>query len=142
VTGAWTLENGRLLSDGGPATILELPFLLPEEYSFTIEFVRLGGAEAVILILSRGGKPFACRLGTPEHPLENGRVNLATVEVRKDRTTVWFNNAKLAEAGGDAPSWRRRHDSTPGLVTQGAPTEFRKIRLFELSGRGRPLRPK
>jgi hypothetical protein len=74
--------------------------------------------------------------------VETGRVCLSTVEVRKDRTTVWFNNEKLGEAVGDAASWRLRHDGTPGLVSPGSPTEFRKIRLFELRGRGRPLRAK
>lgn len=171
VKGAWTIENGRLVSDDGNASRLEIPYVLPEEYTFTIEFVRRSGNDAVNQILSHAGKVFVWQMGgwdntvfglseiagrrADENPtavrkercLENGRIYTSTVEVRRDRVTVWFNNRKLVEWKTDYrdlgmnDDWRLRQDTLPGLGTRGSPTEFRKIRLFEFSGKGRSLRP-
>jgi len=172
VRGTWTLENGRLVSDDGNASLLELPYVLPDEYSFTIEFVRRSGNDGVHQILAHGGKVFVWQMGgwnntifglskingkpANENPtalkkdrcLENGRPYMSTVEVRKDRVTVYLDNRKLADWKTDYgdidrdDEWRLRLDTLPGIGTWGSSTEFRKIRLFEVSGKGRPLRPK
>ena len=142
VKGTWTFENSRLICEDGFGTQLEIPYLLPEEYSFTLEFVRRSGTGPVFLILPQAGKPIVRRLGGEDGGLESGRIHVATVEVRKDRTTVWFNNGKLADGTGDGSLWRPRRDGVAGLASPESVTEFRKIRLFERSGRGRPLRPK
>lgn len=147
VKGAWTLESGRLVSDDDPASRLELPYVLPEEYSFTVEFVRRSGTGGVHLILTRGGTPFVCPVGDDGRGPEDGRVHLATVEVRKDRVTAHVDNRKVLEwRTGQVPGmnedWRLRQAALPGVGTSGSPTEFRKIRLFEVLGRGRALRPR
>ena len=38
VKGTWTMENGRLVSDDGESSRLEIPYVPSEEYSFTMEF--------------------------------------------------------------------------------------------------------
>src|SRR5688572_18760468 len=102
VQGTWTLENGRLVSDDGGASTLEIPYELPDEYTFTIEFVRRKGNDAVNQILARAGKAFVWQMGgwdntvfglsevdgkrANENPttvkrercLENGRVHTST----------------------------------------------------------------
>ena len=172
VKGAWTMENGRLVSDDGNASRLELPYVLPDEYSFTIEFVRRSGNDGVNQIVAHAGKVFVWQMAgwdntifglseihgrrANENPtavkkercLENGRVYTSTVEVRKDRVTVWFDNQKLVdwktgyEDLGMNDDWRLRQDTLPGIGTWGSRTEFRKIRLFEVSGKGRALWPR
>lgn len=145
VQGAWKREEGRLVSDDGPASRLELPYFLPEEYNFTIEFVRRSGKDAVVQILARGDKPFLWRT---DGELEIGRVHTSTIEVRKDRVTVHVDNRKvLVWKPGDrdlgmSDDWRLRREPLPGLGTSGSSTEFRKIRLFEVTGQGRSLRPR
>lgn len=171
VKGTWTLENGRLVSDDGDASLLEIPYELPDEYTFTVEFVRRRGNDAVNQILARAGKVFVWQMGgwgntvfglseidgkganenattvKKERCLENGRVHTSTVEVRKDRVTIFFDNQRIVDWKtdyrelGTPDVWRLRRDRLPGIGTRGGSTEFRRIRLFEFSGRGRPLRP-
>lgn len=140
VKGTWTMENGRLVSDDGESSRLEIPYVPSEEYSFTIEFVQRGGRGEVHQILSRDGKPFVYPVAVNESGRERGRDHLSTVEVRKDRVTVHVDNRKVLEwKTGDGEN---RPVPLPGIGTSGSPTEFRKIRLFEVGGRGRPLRPR
>jgi hypothetical protein len=162
VQGAWTLENGRLVSDAGNASRLEIPYVPPEEYTFTVEFVRRSGNDAVNQIVPREGTVFVWQMGggdntvfgiskttavRRERCLENGKVYASTVEVRKDRLTIWLNNEKLVDwRQGDRPlamndDGRLRQDLLPGLGTRGSVTEFRRITLFEVTGKGRRLRP-
>lgn len=170
VQGTWTLEDGKLVSDGRNAARLEIPYVAPEEYTFTVEFVRRSGNDAVTQILPHGGKGFVWLMGARDNSvfgiseidgkpadgnpttlrkgrcLENGRVYTSTVEVRKDRVTVWLNNQKLVDWKTDytdlgmSDDWRLRHDTLPGLGTRGSVTEFRRVTLFEYRGTGRPLR--
>jgi hypothetical protein len=136
VKGTWTMENGRLVSDDGDSSRLDIPYVPPEEYSFTLEFVQRAGHGEVHQILFRDGKP----LVYPVARNESGRVHLSTVEVRKDRVTVHVDNRKVLEwKTGDG---QIRPVPLPGIGTSGGPTEFRKIRLFEVRGQGRPLRPR
>jgi hypothetical protein len=137
--GTWTMENGRLVSDNGDDNRLEIPYVPSEEYSFTLEFVQRGERGDVHQILSRDGKPFVYPVARNEGGREQGRVHLSTVEVRKDRVTVHVDNRKVLEwKKGDG---QNRPVALPGIGTSGGPTEFRKIRLFEIGGRGRPLWP-
>jgi membrane protease subunit (stomatin/prohibitin family) len=69
-------------------------------------------------------------------------VRTSTIEVRKDRVTVHVDNQRVLDWKADVGDWRLRQEGLPGLGTSGSPTEFRKIRLFEVAGRGRPLRPR
>jgi hypothetical protein len=172
VKGTWTREKGALVSDDENASRLEIPYVAPEEYTFTVEFVRRTGNDAVNQILPHAGKVFVWQMGgwdntifgiseiegkrANENPtavrrdrcLENGKVYTSTVEVRKDRLTVWFNNEKLVDRKTDYreldmnDDWRLRQDTLPGLGTWGSVTEFRRITLFEVGGKGRPLWPK
>lgn len=137
VKGTWTMENGRLVSDDGAASWLELPVLLPEEYSFTLEFVPRAEAGTVQLLLFRGGKPFVCRIATPDP----GRVHTSTVEVRKDRVTVHLDNRQVADWKAEVGDRQLRHEGVPGLGISAGPVEFQKIRLFEVAGQGRRLWP-
>lgn len=138
--GTWTMENGRLVADHGEAHRLEIPYVPAEEYSFTLEFVHQGERGDVHLILSRDGKPLVHPVAVNESGREQGRVHLSTVEVRKDRVTVHVDNRNVLEwKTGDGQSGPV---PLPAIGTSGGPTEFRKIRLFEIGGHGRPLRPR
>lgn len=161
------MKDGRLLSDQENGSKLEIPYVPPEEYTFTIEFVRRSGNDAVNQILPHAGKVFVWQMGgwnnsvlgiseidgkradgnpstvKRERCLENGRLYISTVEVRKDRVTAWLNNEKVADWKTDYrdlgmdDDWRLRQDSLPGLGTWGSVVEFRRVGLFEVTGRGR-----
>lgn len=172
VKGTWKLDAGRLVSGDENASRLEIPYIAPDEYTFTVEFVRRRGNDAVNQILPHAGKVFMWQMGgwdntvfgisdvdgkrANENPtavrrercLENGKVYTSTVEVRKDRLTVWLNNEKLVDLRTHYreldmnAEWRLRGDTLPGLGTRGSVVEFRRITLFEVGGSGRALRPR
>ena len=170
VSGEWTKEAGRLSCGSLPFTKLQFAYSPPPEYDLLVEVSRAKGYGDVNLLLSREGTPFLWAMGASgntvfgfasingawaasnpttrlENPcLVNGRVYTVVVQVR--RNGLWaYVDGKLKSSwktdyrdlGGD-DEWNLPDPARLGLGTYESPSEFRRVSLLEVSGKGRRLR--
>jgi serine/threonine protein kinase/Tol biopolymer transport system component len=63
VSGTWTWQEERLVSDRLGRTRIELPYRPPEEYDLRVVFTRTAGAGPIALLLSRSGRSFEWVMG-------------------------------------------------------------------------------
>jgi hypothetical protein len=168
--GKWTLRGGVLRSSGGGDELLQFPYEPPEEYDYEVHFVRVRGDNCVIQILSHENMPFIWVMGTGAskrftfHYLKgagdfenrttrdytqmaSGREYVSVVKVRRDGVKAYLDGELVSTWDTDysdvenRPFWRLQDSAALGLATSALETEFRSIRVTEVSGKGKILRP-
>src|SRR5579862_1673471 len=126
VEGQWSAQPDKLLlmtkrEPDGAWPRVEIPYHPPEEYDLKVRFRHTGKGE-VVLLLSKGGNPFAFELGTSgntvfslskvkENPgdggtaslrkarcLEGARIYTALVEVRNDGLSAYLDDLVIVTA--------------------------------------------
>jgi predicted Ser/Thr protein kinase len=168
IWGTWAYQSERLLSDRESRARIEVPFKAPEEYDLRLQFQRRSGVDAVALLvpLPKGGvcaweigasgntaAQLATLPPTPEgrNPssfaapmiLENDRVYVAEVQVRRDGMALLLDGKPLARWKGDwgtlsaAADWKLRSPEAVGLGSHESPTEFQRLDFLPRSGDGR-----
>jgi tetratricopeptide (TPR) repeat protein len=63
VSGTWSWQDERLVSDRLLRTRIEIPYRPPEEYDIRTVFTRVAGTGPIILVLSHSGRPFEWVMG-------------------------------------------------------------------------------
>ncbi len=169
VFGTWKLEDGKLTANSGKLVRLEFPYQPPAEYDMRMVFQCQSGFN-VSHLLSRQGKAFCwiwefgldraglgncrnCWITDPNNPslvtvppLPRGTPVTSLIEVRKDRVRAFLNGKLVAEYKTDYAdlsmndNWKLRSPQLLGIGCWESPTEFLKIDLVEISGKGKRLR--
>ncbi len=168
--GEWRLDDGKLSCGSEAFTKLRLPYVPPAEYDLLVVFMRKTGYGDVNLLLTHQGTPFLWAMGavgnsifgfgtingawaatnpTTRHDsncLDNGRLYTVVVQVRKDGVAAYVDGrlksswkTDYKDMSSDA-NWGLPESRYLGLGTYESPTEFRRIEVLEISGKGSPLR--
>ncbi len=168
VYGTWARRAEGLISDSSDFARFEIPFYPPPEYDLEVEFSRLEGLSDLVFFLTHEGKSLAWTItgsgpdvrswasirnawDTGSNPtrvnapgwLENGRVSLCRIEVRRTLLRVSLDGKVLLEHRTtfeemELPEWLRLRDpSKLGIGTYRSPTLIRRIQLLEIGARGR-----
>jgi hypothetical protein len=168
VRGKWEMKEGRLTSDATTDARLELPYQPPDEYDFQVKFTRLQGQNHVALILAKEERQFAWLLGHMENKifgfefvdgkwangndtskpgaLQNGRIHVARVEVRKKELTAYFDGAKVVQYKTTYDNmslfqgWKLNNSTTLGIGSKTDPTVFYEVLVRDVTGAGKRLR--
>jgi serine/threonine-protein kinase len=170
VKGEWRVENAQLHCGSEAFTKLRLPFVPPEEYDVLLVFTRRTGYGDVNLLLSHQGTPFLWAMGavgnsifgfgtingqwaasnpTTRHDsncLDNNRLYTVVVQVRKDGLWAYVDGKLKSSWKTDYrdmssdTNWGLPEPRFIGLGTYESPTEFRRIEVLEVSGKGTRLR--
>ncbi len=170
VTGEWREDRARISCGSKAFTKLQLPYEPPEEYDVLLSFARKEGCGDVNLLLSHGGRGFLWAMGAvgntvfgfgtingkwaDENPttriekscLDNGQVYTVVVQVR--RNGVWaYVDGKLKSSWKTDYSdlttdenWGLPDATRIGLGTYESPTDFLRISVLEITGKGKLLR--
>jgi len=165
--GEWKWENGKLVCGSRAFTKIQIPFRPPEEYDLLVVCVRKEGIGDVDLLLNHRRRQFLWAMGangnaifgfgtingtwadsnpTTRHEsncLVNGHPYSVIVQVRKEG--VWaYVNGKLKSGWrtdyldmGTDTNWGLPDSTKIGLGTYESPTEFRRVDLLEVTGKGR-----
>lgn len=168
VSGTWSVQDGRLVSDRSPHARIEIPYGVPEEYDLRVLLTRQGGSDAVALGLSGLGRAFAILLGAEdnqmagladvagapagaqrrgERVLENDRLHTVIVQIRRTGAKVFLDGKELLQHKTDfadlslPADWRLRNSGVLGLGSHRSPTVFQRIDILEVTGRGRRSPP-
>lgn len=168
--GKWTLRGGVLRSSGDGDEVLQFPYEPPEEYDYEVRFVRVRGDNCVIQILSHENMPFIWVMGTGASkrftfhylkgagdfdnrttrdytPMVSGREYVSVVKVRRNGVKAYLDGELVSSWDTDysdvesRPFWRLQDNAALGLATSALETEFRSIRVTEITGTGKILRP-
>ncbi len=167
ISGNWKFENNKLVSDNTAGARIQISYQPPEEYDYQIVFTRLEGKETVMQILNKSGRSFSWIMGgwnnsvcgfetvkgrdsndnptTVKSGIENGKTYTSLLQVRNEGIKAFldgklisewkeFNDMKLGSF------WKLRDENALGLGTWLSPTQFHKIEVKEISGKGRKLR--
>lgn len=124
VSGSWRVEGQQLMTAASVASVLLIPYDVPREYDFEVEFTRQTGTDSIALhfVSGRGQATFDVD-GWGEHlagiqnidqqtmrenstrndniRLENGRRYVAQVRVRRDRVEGYLDGQLLATYRGN-----------------------------------------
>jgi len=165
--GVWNLQKGALVSDEGSCSRIMLPYEVPDEYDFRVEFTRLSGASTVAILLTKNGREFVIETGWPggqtgfayvdgKHIDTNPtgtRINFASgrrysflVQVRNGGLRLLVDGKQVISLKTDYknitphPSWALPNRKCLGLGSYLSPTAFHVAELTEMSGRGKRLR--
>lgn len=174
VAGKWIARPGKLIQfqrreRGAPWPRVQIPYMPPEEYDLLMTFRHTGNGE-VVLLLSKGGRPFAFEMGTngntvfalsrvktpPGDPgtmkivrercLEGAREYTAWIEVRNDGIKAYVNRLLIAYTALSSP---QDLSLPPALalrsgrtlgVAAANQTVISSIKIVEVKGKGKPLR--
>ncbi|HUR39040.1 MAG TPA: protein kinase [Planctomycetota bacterium] len=168
ILGSWDLQDaGRLTSDRGPNSRVEIPFQLPAEYDFQMVFERRTGSGAVSVIFSKGGRQFRLELGgeantraafevqppgkelelpafkTEQVFLQNDVKYTVQVQVRSDGVKAQLNDKQILHWATDFrdiglnPAWKLRNTLRLGIGSNESEIVFHRLALLEVTGKGR-----
>jgi hypothetical protein len=167
VAGTWKADGRALTSDAGACSRIMLPYEVPDEYDFRVDFTRLSGESTVALILTKGGRDFVVETGWPtgqtgfayvdgKHidanptgtkcPVTNGRRTSYVVQVRNAGLKLFVDGRPVIAFRTDYKnvtphaSWALPDKKCLGIGSYASPTTFHAAELIEVSGRGRPLK--
>jgi hypothetical protein len=170
VAGKWIFNNGALVTDNTKWGRIQIPYLAPEEYDFTVVFKRREGNDGVTQILTANGRQFEYSLGVwgntyagfevidnkylkenstgVEVSVPNDQFHTSTVKVRKDGASAFLNGKLITEWKTHSAfnnvtvfgGFKLQRKDVLGLVHGEGIVEFQRIELIEITGRGRPLR--
>ncbi len=169
VVGAWTRQNNVLQSDGALYASLEVPYYSPAEYDLRVTFKPLVARDAVILLPMHGVTSFSWKMGaegnsvcqfdlaakpTPEtdtafrlnNMLKPGQRMTCVLEVRHTGVRAYLNEHLVCDLPtdyknmGNGGFWTPRNLGVLGIGSWGTPTQFEKIEIAEIRGKGGPLR--
>jgi clan AA aspartic protease (TIGR02281 family) len=169
VKGTWTMENGKLLSDGADQSRIEFPYQPPAEYDFRIVFTRTGGENDVQQICTAQGSQFAWMISgwggtisgfefvrgknaynnptTKKNSgwLSNNREYVSVVKVRKSGVEAYLDGTLISAWKTDFsdmsidPAWALK-GSNQIAVGAHCVAVFRTVEVTEISGAGRVLK--
>jgi predicted Ser/Thr protein kinase len=170
ISGEWRRDGSGLLCGSQAFTRLQLPYAPPAEYDLLVVFTRKAGSGDINILLAQKGHRFLWAMGAMgnqifgfgiiggawadanpttrrESPcLAVGVTYTVVVQVRENG--VWaYVNGKLKSSWitdysdmGLEDDWALPQGGRIGLGTYESPTEFHRIDLLEVTGRGRILR--
>jgi tRNA A-37 threonylcarbamoyl transferase component Bud32 len=169
INGRWRKVDDTLISGSGTFTRIQIPYEPPDEYDFRITFVRNSGKGDVKQIVSRLGNAMAWSMGVgnnklfgfgvvrgknvdqnattveSEACLTNGRVTTSIVQVRKHGVKAYVDGKLISEMETDfsnltlSRSWEMPNHRFLGVGSYGSITEFQKIELLEITGKGKAI---
>lgn len=167
VTGSWRLEDGKLTVERSDAATLELPYVPPQEYDFSVVFsvAREGGSVGQILYANQ--RQFGWYMGAytnryfgfqmidgkampvnstgvkVEQCLQPNQPYTSLVEVRKDGVRAYLNGKLISQYKTDYQdmslfdSSRLRSKDVLGLWSADLATTFHSVRVREVTGKGK-----
>jgi hypothetical protein len=167
--GEWEFaKKGGLHSKSGGFSVLEIPYVPPDEYDLSADFVRKSGDDGVALVLARNQKQCYFQVSgwgdrvtglgdfkdfkmiespiTKKFSIKSGQPYSVKVEVRKDRVAGFVNGQKMSETN-EPDSLKNQWgfqllaNNTVGLLAW-CDVTFTSIKVAEVSGAGRPKHDK
>ncbi len=167
LNGDWSLEDQALVSNDAKSARLRIPYRLPEEYDYLVEFERISGLESISQVMSQGDHPFEWGMSLRgkdnfafykidgrnwDHspalcrylPPGLGRRHISVVSVRKGKARAFLDGTLLGKWKTDyrdmsLPQGEWNGPVSIGLRTYASPTRFYRIELYEVSGHGSPI---
>ena len=155
--GNWQQQGSELNVGATEAARMAIPYALPEEYDFEVQFTRHTGRHSIALIFSAGsgqatfeidawgdhltglqlidGQDLRIRRQVHIQPVTNGRRYVARVEVRHDSVTAFVDNVQVDIYRGDGsnlkvlPLWQLPAERPLGVGAYNARTTFHRIRI-------------
>lgn len=170
IKGTWKSTGGTLISGSERYERLQIPYEPPDEYDFRIVFVRTKGNGAVAQYISRTSRAAQWVMGVDQNKifgfqtvggkdvvhnplsvrskacLQNGRISTSLLQVRRSGVKAYLDGKLISQLPTDfrdvglPASWDMPNHSVLGLGSGESATEFQKIELLEISGKGRPMR--
>lgn len=169
LNGDWTQAPGTLESGLNAYSLVQLPYLPPEEYDFHATFTVQQIRGEVVMLCARKDADFGWEMGARENrttifdisPLYNrnnssrhdteavftaGIPYHVTVQVRNHGVAAYMNGqltGKLAtdyRGFGAFEYWQLKNRAALGIGTWGTPVRFESLEVVEVSGPGRWLR--
>ena len=167
INGTWRITEGALVSGSEAYARIQIPYEPPDEYDFRIVFVRTSGNGDVKQIVSRLGRAMAWSMGVgnnklfgfgvvhgknlgqnattveSEACLTNGRVTASTVQVRRRCVKAYVDGKLISQLETDfsdltlSSRWEMPNRRLLGVGCFGSITEFQKIELLEITGKGK-----
>lgn len=168
VVGTWKWEDGKLVSDSIIRARIEIPYQPPQEYDFTMSFVRKTENDEVDLILSKDGKPFRLYIGAlgntisgfgaikgedinittnqSKNWIENGRKYTVLVQVREGSLNAFLDGKLIAQYKTNYSDvsindlWKLRDNRLLGLGSFNGIVFYESLELKEITGKGNTRR--
>jgi hypothetical protein len=167
VLGTWKSDGRALTSDAGPCSRIMLPYEVPAEYDFRVEFTRIGGNSTVGLMLSKGDRPFCFEIARSDEiagfcyidgrhvdsnptktkfAVVNGRRYNVKIQVRHNGLKAFVDGKPIISWQTDYknltqhPGWTLPNKQCLGIGSFNSPTTFHVAELIEVSGHGKRLR--
>jgi predicted Ser/Thr protein kinase len=164
--GAWSVEQGAFISPKAGRGRLEIPYRPPAEYDLRLSFGRREGDGAVVVMLSRDGRPFAWVMGAQGNRVfgfadigglgadqnDSTRRRSAglplrkalelVLEVRNDAVRAFLDRELVTEWKTNysdlamPKDWALRDGALLGLGTDGAEVVVERVEILELTGKG------
>ena len=164
--GKWSLNNGTLVVAESKYALLELPYLMPDEYDLAITFTRTQGDGPVTLLLAANKRAFGFAIDvkgearfkriankiakdnptTAPIAISNGRKYTVTVQIRKDSLRALLGEKLITEWKTDYKDlarygvWKMPDDKLCGLGANNAKVIFHSVEVIEVTGKGKPTR--
>jgi hypothetical protein len=142
-----------------------IPYIPPEEYDFSVEFMRLKGSDCVQFVLSKGGIQFMYVLGGNGGKasgfdvvdgksfdkndstylgkvITDGRRQVIIIKVRNNGVTAFLDGTQLSQTKVPYEKltmhddWRIRRNEILGLSNYRGSWAFYSVELMEITGEG------
>ena len=167
--GGWTIEKGVLVSGSGSSTRIQVPYVPPAEYDFTIDFTRQVGDDAILFLLSKGDATFACNVGRSDKgqcwigrinkswgyrtdsaggkigELLNGTRHQAVVQVRDEGVAVLVDGKEICSWKTDysdlsgLPAFQLNDPTLLGFGAYHSQVAFHSVSVTEIRGKGKVM---
>jgi len=167
VAGVWKADGGAVVSDTGSCSRIMLPYEVPEEYDYRVDFTRNIGASTVGIMLVKGERTFVLETGWPagwtgfayidgkhidtnssgvKFPITNGRRYSFLVQVRNTGLRAFVDGRQIIGWKTDYKnltphtSWALPNKQCVGFGSYLSTTTFHSASLIEITGNGKRLR--
>jgi hypothetical protein len=164
--GKWTLDANTLTVAPGKYAVLQLPYIMPDEFDLRVTFTRTNDDGPVEILLAAHKKAFGFALDVKgearfervankiakDNPtavpiaLTNGRKYTLTVQIRRDAIRALLDDKLLTQWKTDYKDlarytlWKMPDEKRCGLGANGAKVTFHSVELIEITGKGKPTR--
>ncbi len=168
--GKWRIEGSALMMEESGGSRVEIPYNVPEEYDFRVQFTVFSGREHVVQILAKSGRQFAWYMGYPNQTtfgfgkingkeydrnpstvkdgpkIEYGKLYESVVQVRNDGLKGFLNGHLLAEWKTDyqdmslSDGMKLHHGTRLGVGAYRSRVRFHRVELLVVSDKGQPVK--
>jgi hypothetical protein len=140
--GDWQMIGGKLISPAQPQAGLRIPYIPAREYDLEFEVALQQNSVDMELKLPYGGEILNFKIDSGRE-VKAGSTRRFRCEVRKTGINFYHNGKIATQSPRDPVAKPMRENTEPFfLLTQNTVAHVSSIRLVEIGGRGRPLRPR